>query len=214
MRKIKLAVADTHQYFATRIKTALGQRISDFDFIFEATNKNDLFEKLQHDRVDVALLDASSYWYGANIVAMLKKNFPDVKLLMLNSNEDEDVMVEYITSGVNGMLIKKDNGERLANAIRQVHEKGNFVCDELSYRMFQLIAARGLGVAAGAHTLTVREVEIVKLIATENTGKEIAKILSISEKTVEGHRERILLKTGARNSIGIVLYAYKRGILK
>lgn len=79
--------------------------------------------------------------------------------------------------------------------------------------MFRLIAERGVKEKVAAHSLTIREIEIVKLIAREKTSKQIAIDLDISEKTVEGHRERVLLKTGARNSVGIVLYAYKKGLL-
>jgi len=214
MKKIKIALADDQELFRQGLQALLSD-YEDFKVVFTASNGQELLDKLKDNPVDIVLVDLEMpVMNGLEATKKIKENFPDIKVLPITMHDEEDFVVHLIESGASGYLVKNVDVEYLADAIFSVFDTGYYFNDMVSKAMVKgLVKSKRVTPTFGQITFTDREKEVIQLICQELTNKEIGEKLCVSVRTVDGHRERIMQKTGVRNTAGIVMYAVKNNLV-
>ncbi len=133
---------------------------------------------------------------------------PDTKFLAL-SNYDELAYIEsMIAAGASGYILKNIEPLQLLNAIKTVLENKNFYSNEVAIKLIEGSRKPELKASLNNNKLTKREIEVLKLIAMEYTNEEIAKQLSVGKRTIDTHRQNLLQKLHAKNTVGLTKAAY------
>ncbi len=159
---------------------------------------------------DIAMVDVQMKpMDGFELVEILKKNYPELKIIILSSHYKSSVLGYMIKLGVSAFLPKNSSKSVFIEAIEAVYQNGMYFTREDHQMLSSYLNSpnRKKSLFDNEETLTSREIDVVKLICQEKTNQEIADVLFLSPRTVESHRQRILDKIGAKNTVGIVIYA-------
>ena len=211
--QINIAILDDHQIIIDGLKLLL-ESDSNINVVFEATSGSIFLRKLTEiDRiVDIVLLDLMmSEISGFEMALMLKKDYPEIKIIVLSMNIDGKSITELkAKAGIKGFLSKSVDKTELMLAIMTVNSGEEYFSQEAEREMdnYEKISKELEQI-----TLTKREIEIIRLIDKGLINKEIAKKLFISEQTVTTHRKSILRKTGAHNVSTLLNFARKTHII-
>jgi len=211
---IKLALVDDHKLFRSGIRALLSP-LDNFEIVSESGNGVELIESLSENPAEVILMDLEMpEMDGMQTTIHLKENFPNLKVIVLSMHNDEKFIIHLMEIGARGYLLKDSEPEDIVNAILSVYETGYFFSEMVSRVMLHgLVKKEKVKPSFKTNIeLSEREIDVVKLICKELTTAEIGEKLFISPRTVEGHRNNVMLKTGARNTAGIVVYAMKNGL--
>lgn len=211
---IRLAVVDDHALFRKGL-IALIKDFPEFEVVIEASNGEELLEQLKKKKVDVILLDLQMpIMDGIETTERLQGKSLETKIIIITMHNEEGFIHHLISKGANGFLLKNSDMEVVADAIYGVLENGYYFNDRISRAMVKgLIESKKIRPTFKEVSLSEREIEIIRLISKELTNKEISEKLIVSVRTIDGHKERILQKTKAKNSIGIVMYAVRHNLL-
>ena len=214
MRKTKIAVADDQHLFRKGLISLLGE-FHQLKVIAEANNGKDLLEKLKTKQPDVILLDLEMpEMDGLLTTQFLKDKYPYIKVLVLTMHNEDSMILHLIENGADGFLLKDEPIETIVDAINAVIEHGYYFNDRINYAMVQeLVHGKKIIPKCNQALLTDREIQVVKLMCREFTTKEIADKLCLAVRTIEGHRESILVKIKAKNIAGVVMYAVKNELV-
>ena len=210
--QINIAILDDHQIIIDGLKLLL-ESDSNINVVFEATSGSIFLRKLTEiDRiVDIVLLDLMMPEIsGFEMALMLKKDYPEIKIIVLSMNIDGKSITELkAKAGIKGFLSKSVDKTELMLAIMTVNSGEEYFSQEAEREMdnYEKISKELEQI-----TLTKREIEIIRLIDKGLINKEIAKKLFISEQTVTTHRKSILRKTGAHNVSTLLNFARKAHI--
>lgn len=193
----------------------------DIEVVFESADGYSVADKLKSDAVipDVMLVDLSlppqgqREYSGQQVTQMLAEAYPEMKVLILSVHDDENFINQLIEGGAHGYLVKDCDPGEVYDAIVAVYHKGSYINERtlraIQHRLSgQVKRPKKIDVA-----ITRREEEILQLVCQQYTAEEIARKLFISVKTVNGHRNNLLQKTGSRNVTGLVLYAVRNNIV-
>ncbi|TDX00904.1 response regulator transcription factor [Dinghuibacter silviterrae] len=217
--KIKLGIVEDQSLFREGIK-ALLKNWDCFTVVFESPDGFSVIDRLKQSPVvpDVMLVDLSlppqlkKEYTGLHVTLALLEHFPAIRILILSVHDDENFISELIKHGAHGYLVKDADPEEVYEAILSVYTKGSYVnartLSALQNTMGRKAKTRKLLVK-----LSRRELEILQLTCQQLTAEEIGKRLFISVKTVNGHRNNLLLKTGSKNVAGLVLFAVKNDLV-
>mgnify|MGYP006142323819 CR=1 FL=1 len=218
---IRIAVVDDHQIVRQGLTNIL-ELNNFFKVVFTSENGIDLFEKLEdcNFQVDIILLDLQMpIMDGFETCEKLKKKKPNIKVIILSQLGSKESIKNVLKSGANGYLTKNIDSKSLHNAIERVYKEDFYFDMKLSdvIREAMLIKdgllVEDVNKKSSERLLSDREIEIVELISREfNTG-EIADKLCLNYRTIESHRKRIMTKVGAKNFIGVVIFAIKNGLI-
>lgn len=192
----------------------------DMEVVFESADGHSVLDKLKECAVipDVMLVDLSlppdgkTEYSGLHVTRALTSAFPDMKILILSVHEDENFINQLIESGAHGYLVKDSDPQEVQEAIIAVYNKGSYI-NERTLKALQHKVVKKTKNKWGDVPITRREEEILQLVCKQYTAEEIAQELFISVKTVNGHRNNLLQKTGSRNVTGLVLYAIRNNIV-
>lgn len=214
---IKVAIADDHVLFVKGMKMILDD-FAGIQLVITAYDGQELIEQIPEKRPDVVLLDYKMPGLdGAGVIQWLKRHYPDIRILMLTMHDDHRLITHFLKEGVHGYLLKNEEPETVLEAIRSVREKGMFMNDTAAHAMLRQLktdnGARQTVQSEELQELTEREMEVLRLICQEKTTAEIAQVLYLSPRTVEGYRKSLLEKTGARNIAGLVIFATRNKLL-
>jgi DNA-binding NarL/FixJ family response regulator len=217
MADIRIVIADDELLFRKGL-TRLLSELGGIQIVGEASNGKELLQRLQSwqgEPPQVLLLDISMpEMDGITAFPQIHKQFPDLKIIILTVFSDDRHIITMIEAGAHGYLVKNSEPDEVKRAIVTVIEHDYYFNDRTLRAMQKSMQRRKNRSALPVDTdLTARETEVLELICNEYTAVEIAKRLFISERTVEGHRNHLLLKTGAKNTAGLVIYAVKNGIV-
>jgi DNA-binding NarL/FixJ family response regulator len=208
MKQINIAVVDDHDLFREGIILVLGQ-IPGFHVMFDASDGESFLEKLGTYRPDAVLMDANMpRMDGASATAQALLLYPDLKIIALTMFSDHLHYSQMIRAGVKGFMLKKGNKQELQQAIIEVSGGGVYFSQEI----LQKVALRALRNDKKPQ-ITSRELDVLALVCSGLTSPEIADRLSISIKTVEGHRSNIFQKTEVRNTTELILWAIRNEYL-
>lgn len=211
MNKIKLLIADDHRILLEGIVSLLRSE-SSFDVAATACNGKEVMELMAKDDFDVCLLDINMPELdGMETARLILASHPTVKIIMLTTYNDKEIINELLQIGISGYLLKNSDRAELVDAIRKVMQGGYYFSPEVEDIIMQDQAAKK---ESEPIVLTERETEIVKLLSLEYTNEKIARELHISYRTVETHRKNIMQKTHSHNLAGLLKHAYSNGLLK
>lgn len=209
---INIAIAEDQLLFRKGI-VALLNGIEDFTITIEAQNGQELIDMLEKaaEPVNIALIDINMpLLNGIETLKQMRSKFQAVKNIILTVHEEDKFIYKLIEEGANAYLPKNATPEEVEKAIRAVHTNDYYFNEKTIEVMRKGVKRQGY--ASITEDITEREKEILLHICYELTSAEIAEKLFISESTVNGHRNNLLAKTGARNTAGLVLYAIKKGL--
>jgi len=211
MNKFNIVIADDHKLF----RKGLIALLSDFDFIGEieeASNGEELLETLANTDLlpDVILLDLRMpVMDGLEAQQQIRKLYPDIKVIILTMEDDEQYILHLISEGVNGYLLKNADPDEMEKAIQKVMEQGFYFSEDISKLAFKGLSHKDKPATAVNLDLNERELQILELICNEFTATEIADKLCLSVRTIEGYRQKLIDKAGVKNIAGLVVFAVK-----
>jgi len=215
---INVALADDQVLFREGIASLIKNEAG-FSLTMEADNGLDFLSKLKEaeELPDILLMDMEMPGMdGMQLNDELRKNFPSVKVIVLSVHNSERLMARMIQAGASGYLFKNCNKEELLNAIRSVFTNGFYITPDV-LKAIQSPAANAKGtinIQSIPIEISQREKEVLQLICEEYSNAEIAAKLFISVRTVDGHRNNLLAKTGCHNTAGLVLFAVKHRLFE
>jgi DNA-binding NarL/FixJ family response regulator len=215
MTKIKVLVVDDHTIVRDGI-CALLRLAGDIELVGEAANGREALEMVRKFMPDVMLIDiAMPNMNGLEATRRIHKEFPRVKVLVLTQYDDKEHVFWAIESGASGFLSKTAASSELVSGIRSVHRGDSFLSPSAAKFLvedYQLEASIKKE-QDPYKQLSDREREIFKLLAEGYTTREIANMLVISVKTVEGHKTNLMSKLDIHNRTDLVKYALRKGII-
>lgn len=216
--QIKIALIDDEQLILEGVKMLLSNE-KNISVCLTSDNGPDFIESLEKitpsEFPDIALVDVQMKpMNGFELVEVLKEKYPDLKIIILSSHYKTSILGYMIKLGVSAFLPKNSNKKTFIEAITMVDKNGVFFTAEDHQMLFTYMnsSAKKNSLFEIADELSEREKDVVKLICQEFTNNEIGEKLFISPRTVESHRQRILEKIGAKNTVGIVIYAIVNNI--
>ena len=203
---ISIALADDHPLFRDGLIEAIQSRPG-YNVVISAANGKELLNKIEESNVpDVCIVDLMMpVLDGYDTIAALKRHHQPTKALVLTFLEKEYSIIKAIKSGANGYILKDSNPEEILNAIGAVHKYGIYYSNIASEAVYQ-------SVGNGKAELTERELQILKLLCSEESYDSIAKNIKISIHTLHDHVKAISKKLGISSRTGLVLYAVRTGI--
>ncbi len=212
--KTRVLIADDHPIVRRGLRDAL-DREADFEVVAEADDGAAAVEVATHAEIDLAILDVSMpRLTGLQAAAVLSRQCPDLRVLMLSMHNNEEYFFEALQSGASGYVLKSAVDRDLVEACRATMRGEPFIYPEAVQALIRDYIERvQSGEEGQADPLSARESEVLKLIAEGHTSREIAELLTISEKTVERHRANLLEKLGLRNRVDLTRYAIRRGLV-
>jgi len=213
-KETRLLIADDHRVLLDGLSSLLSTEPG-FRVMSTAETGKQVIESLEQEKYDVCLLDISMpEMDGIETARWIRSNRPTVKIIILTTHDEEEIITEMIQVGVNGYLLKSSTRQELVTAIQRVMEGKLHFSDQVNETLLKGYATSMEKKASREQVhLTVRELEIVQLLAREYTNEKIARELNISFRTVETHRKNIMQKTKARNLAGLLKFAYSNRML-
>ncbi len=210
---IKLAIADDETLFRQGITFILDKE-NNIEICIQAENGNDLVKQLNLSKElpEVILMDLKMPdLNGVETTKIVKKKFPEIKIIALTSYYSKPFIINMIQQGAVAYLAKNATPTEVINTINQVAIKG-FYYDDNVMSILEEASLKSKKQTRDSEYLTSREREVLKLICEQKTTTEIAEQLFISPRTVEGHRNNLLVKTGSKNIAGLVIHAIENQI--
>ncbi|WNB16895.1 response regulator transcription factor [Marivirga arenosa] len=205
MNKIKLILADDHQIILDGLSEVL-KKHDDLELLGQFHNGKEVYSFIKNNEVDVAILDINMpEMDGISCAKILKREYPNIKIIMLTMYAQKSFIDEIIKIGIEGCLLKNNSGKELYDAILRVHS-GKFYYDKIKdfTNSQEEIASYKLG---------EREIEIIKLLSEGLATNEIAERLFLSNHTVSTHRKNILKKTGVNNTTQLIQFAHENHLI-
>lgn len=214
--RIKIVLVDDEVLFRKGISFLLG-REKNIEIIFEASNGDELISFLNSNKnhPDIIIMDLKMpILNGVEATKIIHEEFPELKVIALTSYDSKSFIANMIEVGAVSYLIKNATPQELLLTINEVAIKGFYYTDYvMQIIQDNLLTNKRKKSNFDTNFLSSRELEVLKLICSQKSTNEIAEKLFISPRTVEGHRNNLLLKTESRNIAGLVVYAVQNDIL-
>jgi len=206
----RILLADDHLVVRQGLRSLLEQ--GGFVVVGEATDGQEAVRLARTVRFDVAVLDVSMpRMNGIDSAREIMSFAPNSRIVMLTVHTEERQIADALRAGIRGYIIKTQAADELINAIREVAGGGTYVSPQVSTL---LLAAYINGSALGRNPLTVRERQVLQLVAEGRTTKEVAHSLGVTAKTAECYRSRLKVKLGIHDTAGLVRYAIRHGLIQ
>lgn len=208
--KNKIIIVDDHLLFSQSLELLI-KSFGDYDVIQRFENGKVFIDYLEENNaeIDLILLDVNMpVLDGLSTMKWLKDNRPDLKVIALSVNDDEEIIIKMITNGAKGYLLKDTSPEIFREAIECVVEKGFYFTELVSGMLINKVNSDNRKI-----NLKEKEIVFIKHACTEMTYKEIASQMCLSPKTIDGYREILFDKLEIKTRIGLVLYAIKHKIV-
>jgi DNA-binding NarL/FixJ family response regulator len=208
--KIKIYLADDHKILRESLNILLSQE-EDIEVTGEAEDGLAVESGLRKNPADILILDISMpKRSGLDVAKNLTREYPELKVIFLTMHKSEEIIAEAFESGAKGYVLKENALEELVKAIHTVNDGKVYVSSELAPTLLHGFLSN----ERRGSDLSVREREILKLLAEGYSNKEISDMLMISIKTVETHRANIMRKNNFKNITELVLYAARNHLIE
>ncbi|SHO43777.1 response regulator [Desulfopila aestuarii] len=216
MENIRVVIADDHTIVRKGLCSLLeGEK--DISVIGEAENGRELISLLNTTSPDVILVDINMpLLNGIDVTRNIKKSFPEIEIIILTMYTNEEYVKEALLAGASGFLVKDTVPYDLCSAIRAVANKQSYLSPTISRTIIDQYTKLGSERTDRNETLelTLREKEILQLIAEGYNNREIAKMLFISTKTIDVHKQNIQNKLNIYGTARLTKYAIMKGLIK
>lgn len=213
---IRVMIADDHSMFKEGLHLLL-RHYPHLQVIGEAPDGAVLLKMIEKDVPDIVITDIQMpIMTGIEVTKVISEKYPSIKTIALTMYEDEHHVVDMMDAGAKGYLRKNATKEELANAIQVVYEGATYFCNSTSIVLSKMLAGSKINHFRKLKEVhfNENEVEIIRLICEEYASKHIAGMTKLTQRTVEKYRNQIMEKIGAKNVVGIVIYAIKNGMYK
>ncbi len=214
---ISVIIADDHVLYRAGVKTALSSK-KDIKIIAEADNGMHLLNLIKSIPADVILLDIQMpIMDGITALPEIKKICPRTKVIMLTMLDDQSMITKLMELGANSYLSKTSDSEVIYEAIKTCHEQEYFFNSLTNKALLSNLKQRNLSTPQQLMPQEVqlndKETTILRLMCEEKSTKEIADMVELSPRTVEAIRDKLKVKTGAKSTAGLIMYAVKNKII-
>ena len=212
MEKLSVILVDDHQLF----REGLNLLLSNFSFIgeiHEAANGEEFLSLLKGVKADIVFMDVNMpKLNGIEATRRAIEYDSDLNVIALSMYSDEDYYTKMIDAGAKGFILKNSGIQEVKSAIKHIIEGKNYFSQEILSGLLKSINRKKQ--PSKSTELSEREEEILYQICKGLSNREIADTLHISKRTVDKHRENLLLKTESKNTAGLVMFAIKNGIVE
>jgi DNA-binding NarL/FixJ family response regulator len=213
---LKIAVVDDQTLF----RSGLISLFSEYDYlqvVFQACNGLQALQKLETTKTDIVLLDVEMpVLNGIDTCRLIREKYPETKIIMLTIHDADEFIYQCMENGCNAYATKSIPIEKMIDMMYGVMQNNFYFRNGINRKLLGQIISKKLikPVFNNASEFTNREIEIIQLIYSQMSNEEIAQKLFISVRTVERHRENLILKTNSRNSVGVVVYAMTHQLIR
>ena len=202
--RIRILSVDDHPVVRGGIATLIATQ-PDMTVVAEASNGREAIEQFRRHRPDIGLMDLQMPdLNGLDAIIAIRGEFPDARIIVLTTYEGDVQALRALQAGARGYLLKNVLHKELLDTIRAVHAGKKAISPEMSYELAE---------HAMDDSLTIAEVDVLRLIASGKANKQIADLLSVTEATVKGRVKNILSKLGAEDRTQAAMIAVRRGII-
>ena len=208
---IKLLLADDQDILTEGLKLILGSE-EDIEIVGTADNGRKAYELCRIRKPDLVLMDIQMPEInGVEATAMIKKDFPQIKIIVLTTFNDDEYIYDALKNGASGYLLKDTSTAEILKAVRTVYKGGALIQSEIAVKVidkFSQLAQKTeyKYIDPRVELLTDREIEICRLIAEGKSNKEISEELFLSQGTVKNHITKILLKLDLRDRTQLAIF--------
>lgn len=215
---IKVVLVEDHNIVRDGIKMLLESEAG-IHIVGEATNGLEALELVaMNEDVDVILSDINMPGMdGLAMIRELKESHPAIKVIILTMLDNEKYVTKAFNEGAVGYLLKNVSSDELIFSLKHVNIGGYYLCSELSITLLKRLTNSPSFTNSELETavdLSSREIEVLQLIAEGYTNGEISEKMFLSKRTIEGHRQSLIDKTGSRNTAVLVRFAVLHGLIK
>lgn len=212
MNKIDIIIVDDHLLFSEALNGLISE-FKEFNVLCVLANGNELVNYFSNENKhpDIVLMDIQMpIMNGVEATKWLKSNRPEIKVLALSMECEEETILKMLRAGAKGYLLKDIHPSVLKHALKEVHSTGFFYTENVTNTLLNSINQRE---KPREIILKERELEFLKQACTEMTYKQIADAMFLSPKTIDNYRESLFEKLNVKSRIGLVLYAIKEKIV-
>jgi two-component system response regulator NreC len=188
--------------------------IPSINSIKEAENGLQALEKCRLHKIDFIFLDISMpIMNGEAAAKIIKKELPQIKIIVITMLDSKHQIIELLRLGVNGFILKSTDENELLKAINLILDGNQYLTPEVKEKWIDyLLNQSAIDTKVVKPKLSNREIEIMRLLADQLTTKEIANKICLAESTINSHKKHIMKKIKTETSLGIVMYAIRNGI--
>ncbi len=208
-----VVIVDDHSLFARSLAKLINS-FPNFKVLFQAKNGVELQEKIAvaENLPEVILLDINMpVMDGFETAEWLVQNYPAIKILALSMEDDEQTILKMLRKGAKGYLLKDIHPEILNTALIELQQKGYYHSEKVAETLLHSLTPDEEG---RIHKFKENELTFIKLACSEMTYKEIADVMDLSPKTIDGYRQDLFKRLNIKNRVGLVIFALKNNITK
>ena len=210
---IKVLLADDHSIVREGLRRIV-EESGDLEVVAEAADGREALKQVAELAPDVAVVDISMPGIdGLEVVSRLKDTHPGLPVLILTMHEEAQYIVRAIEAGAMGYLTQQSAPEQLVTAIRRVYSGQRYITDDATEAL-ALRIARGTRDKTPLDSLSMRELQVLRRLAMGHTNREIAQAYSLSIKTVDTYRARLLKKLDLRNNAELIRFALQNRLIE
>jgi DNA-binding NarL/FixJ family response regulator len=214
---INVLIVDDQDILVEGLKMILGKE-EGINISGTAGNGRKAYELCKWNRPDIVLMDIKMpEMSGVEATKLIRKDFPEVKIIVLTTFNDDEYIYEALKNGASGYLLKDAPPQEIAKAIRTVYDGGALIHSEVAIKVIDKFSEMARGklerqADPRVQLLTERELEICRLVAEGKNNSEIADVLYLSEGTVKNHITRVLVKLDLRDRTQLAVFAIKNDL--
>lgn len=214
---IKVLLVDDQDILVEGLRMILGKE-EDIQICGTANNGRKAYDACKWNRPDVVLMDIKMPEVnGVEATGMIKKDFPEVKVIVLTTFNDDEYIYEALKNGASGYLLKDASPAEIAGAVRAVYNGGALIQSEIAVKVLDKFSELARGNLKWLQDpkvklLTDREIDICRLIAEGKNNREIANELYLSEGTVKNHITKVLIKLELRDRTQLAVFTIRNGL--
>ncbi len=212
--KVTIAVVDDHKLFRRGLINLIHSLDAEFKVSLEANNGKELLELLDRAALpDIVLLDSNMpVLDGYTTASILQKEYPELKVLVITMNNDEQSLIKMLKLGVHGYIGKDVEPEELKQALQEIIQKGYHYTDQLTGQLIRSLQENN-DVIQNGHNLNEQELTFIRLACSEDTYSQIAAKMFLSPKTIDGYRASVFEKLNIKSRVGLAIYAIQSGLV-
>ncbi len=212
LKPIHLGVADDHLVLRQGLILLL-KEYDNINIIIDVSNGKELLDALKKSKPDIILLDIEMpVMNGSEALDKIVLKYPDIKVIIMSMHFSDAYIIEFIKKGACAFIPKNCDIEKVVDAIHSVHEFGYYYDNKVSAAMASLIKKTPLESMIQGTEFTRRELDVIRLICLKMSSNDIAKTLSLSIRTIEGHRYNISKKTNASGVMELIEYVTQNNL--